>query len=164
LPVTFYRSASDLPAFEDYKMAGRTYRFFKGNPLYPFGFGLSYTTFAYSSLRTNKSTLRAGDSISVAVDVKNTGARDGDEVVQLYVQHLGSKVSRANKDLRGYRRVTLAPGAMKTVRFTLPAAAVAYWDSASHRFVVERDQLRLQVGASSSDVRASKLIPIAEAR
>jgi beta-glucosidase len=160
LPVTFYRSTSDLPPFEDYKMDGRTYRFFKGSPLYPFGHGLSYTTFLYSNLRTNKPALRAGDSVIVQVDVKNTGARAGDEVVQLYVQHVGSKVPRANKDLRGYRRVSLTSGATKTVTFTLPATAIAYWDSASRGWVVEADHLRLLIGASSADIRATKLIPV----
>jgi beta-glucosidase len=160
LPVTFYRSASDLPPFDDYNMTGRTYRFFKGTPLYPFGHGLSYTTFRYANLRTDKPTLRAGDSVVVAVDVRNTGVRAGDEVVQLYVQHVGSRVPRATKDLRGYRRVTLAPGATTTVKFTVPARAVAYWDSTSHGWVVEPDQLRLQVGASSSDIRLSKLISV----
>jgi beta-glucosidase len=160
LPVTFYRSTSDLPPFEDYKMDGRTYRFFKGSPLYPFGHGLSYTTFLYSNLRTNKPALRAGDSVIVQVDVKNTGARAGDEVVQFYVQHVGSKIPRANKDLRGYRRVSLTSGATKTVTFTLPATAIAYWDSVSHGWVVEADQLRLLVGASSADIRATKLIPV----
>src|SRR5438132_8109720 len=87
LPVTFYRDVADLPPFEDYRMAGRTYRFFEGVPLYPFGYGLSYTTFRYERLRVSRDTLRGDDSMTVAVDVTNTGARGGDEVVQLYVRY-----------------------------------------------------------------------------
>ena len=89
LPVTFYKSVSDLPPFEDYAMKGRTYRFFTGTPLYPFGHGLSYTTFAYTNLRTSAERVPAAGTIGVSVDVTNTGARAGDEVVQLYVSHLG---------------------------------------------------------------------------
>src|SRR6266566_6518454 len=136
LPVTFYKSVNDLPAFDDYRMAGggRTYRFFKGTPLYPFGYGLSYTTFAYKSLRTSATTLRGGaaDTLTVRVDVTNTGHRIGDEVAQLYVRHLGSRVERPNEDLRGYRRITLKPGETRTVEFSLPAASLAYWNSDLH--------------------------------
>jgi beta-glucosidase len=89
----------DLPPFDDYRMTGRTYRFFKGTPLYPFGHGLSYTSFAYKNLRTSTGTLRAPDTLFVRVDVTNTGQRTGDEVAQLYVRHLGSKVERPNEDL-----------------------------------------------------------------
>src|SRR5438067_12372754 len=80
LPVTFYKSVDDLPPFDDYRMAGRTYRFFKGTPLYSFGYGLSYTTFAYKNLRTSADTLRAGDTITIRVDITNTGRRRSDDV------------------------------------------------------------------------------------
>ena len=102
LPVTFYKSVNDLPPFDDYKMAGRTYRFFNGAPLYPFGFGLSYTTFAYKNIRTSAESMAKDGSVTVSVDVTNTGTRAGDEVVQLYVRHVGSSVERPKKDLRGY--------------------------------------------------------------
>ncbi|HEU4995661.1 MAG TPA: glycoside hydrolase family 3 C-terminal domain-containing protein [Gemmatimonadaceae bacterium] len=160
LPVTFYKDVKDLPAFEDYRMAGHTYRFFKGAPLYPFGHGLSYTTFAYSNLTTSTETLRADSSVTVTVDVKNTGTRAGDEVVQLYARHDRSKVERPNKDLRGYQRVTLAPGQTRTVTFTLLAAALAYWDGDADRWVVEGDRVKIQVGASSADIRAEKTIKV----
>src|SRR5205823_1890650 len=107
LPLTFYKSVADLPPFDDYRMEGRTYRFFTGTPLYPFGYGLSYTSFAYQNLRTSADTLAAGDTLTVRVDVTNTGKRAGDEVVQLYVRHLGSSVARPREDLRGYKRITL---------------------------------------------------------
>src|SRR6185369_17045922 len=83
LPVTFYAGLSDLPPFEEYSMANRTYRYFKGQPLYGFGYGLSYTTFAYSNLKLNTTQLKAGQPLHVEVDIKNTGSRAGDEVAQL---------------------------------------------------------------------------------
>jgi beta-glucosidase len=160
LPVTFYRSASDLPPFEDYRMAGRTYRFFDGTPLYPFGYGLSYTTFAYGGLATSAGTLRERDTLMVSVNVKNTGTRAGDEVVQLYARHIGSAVPRAKRDLRGFQRVTLQPGEQRTVRFRLPASALAYWDTTSHGWKVESDRVALEIGASSADIRATKTIRV----
>ena len=160
LPVTFYRSVNDLPPFEDYRMAGRTYRFFKGTPLYPFGHGLSYTTFAYRNLKSSDGTLKAGDTLTVSVDVTNTGARAGDEVVQLYVQHLGSRVERPREDLRGERRVTLAPGETRTVEMRLAASSLAYWNAATHGWVVEEEPVRLRVGASSADIRLERTIKV----
>ena len=134
-------------------MQGRTYRFFEGTPLYPFGHGLSYTTFKYANLRASAPTLAAGGTVTVRVDVTNTGARAGDEVVQLYARHLGSKVDRPRKDLRGYQRVSLRPGETRTVSFALPARSLAYWDAAADRWVVESGPIELQAGASSEDVR-----------
>jgi len=160
LPVTFYKSVNDLPAFDDYRMAGRTYRFFKGTPLYPFGYGLSYTTFAYKNLRTSATTLRAADTAVIWVDVTNTGRRTGDEVAQLYVRHLGSRVERPTEDLRGFRRVTLKPGETHTVAFSLPASWLAYWNSATHRWVVEQEPVELAVGASSADIRLRRRIQV----
>jgi beta-glucosidase len=160
LPVTFYKSVDDLPPFDDYKMAGRTYRFFKGAPLYPFGHGLSYTTFGYTNLRTSAERLGASDSITVSVDVTNTGKVAGDEVVQLYVQHIGSKVERPIKDLRGYRRITLKPGEKRTVRFPLAASSLAYWNPETHGWEVEADQVKVQVGGSSADARLTKTIAV----
>jgi beta-glucosidase len=160
LPVTFYKSVNDLPAFDDYRMAGRTYRFFEGEPLYPFGHGLSYTTFGYKNLRTSSERLGATDTMTVRVDVTNTGKRAGDEVVQLYARHLGSKVDRPNKDLRGYQRVSLEPGETKTVSFRLPASSLAYWNAEAHGWTVEADQVNLQVGASSADIRLNKTIGV----
>ena len=158
--MTFYKSVNDLPAFDDYRMAGRTYRFFKGSPLYPFGYGLSYTTFAYKNLRTSSARLRAADTLIVRVDVTNTGRRTGDEVAQLYVRHLGSRVERPTGDLRGFRRVTLKPGETHTVAFSLPASSLAYWNSATHRWVVEQEPVELAVGASSADIRLRRRIQV----
>jgi beta-glucosidase len=160
LPVTFYKSTSDLPAFESYAMTGRTYRYFKGTPLYPFGFGLSYTTFAYKNLRTSADQMRASDTLTVRVDVTNTGKRAGDEVVQLYAQHVGSKIDRPIKDLRGFKRVSLKPGETKTVTLAVPAKSLAYWNAETRSWVVEPDQVALQVSGSSSDVRLTKTISV----
>ncbi|RYY10464.1 MAG: glycosyl hydrolase, partial [Cytophagaceae bacterium] len=118
LPVTFYKSETQLPAFDNYSMAGRTYRYFTGEPLFPFGHGLSYTTFKYSNLKvlTKPAT---GQPIRLSVDVQNTGPRAGDEVVQLYVRHPGATGRVARHALEGFRRINLAPGARQTVQFTL---------------------------------------------
>jgi len=160
LPVTFYKSVNDLPAFDDYRMTGRTYRYFDGTPLYPFGYGLSYTTFAYDALKTSAGALRGNDTLTVSVDVRNTGSRAGDEVVQLYVRHLGSAVPRPRRELRGFRRITLQPGERRTVEFRLAPRALAYWDTTSHGWKVENDRFALEVGASSSDIRATKTIRV----
>jgi beta-glucosidase len=160
LPVTFYKSVDDLPPFEDYAMANRTYRFFKGEPLYPFGHGLSYTTFTYANLRTRADSVSSRDSIVVQVDVTNSGRRAGDEVVQLYVQHVGSAVERPIRELRGYRRVRLAAGQTQTVTMAFPASSLAYWDANADRWVSEAEQIRLQVGASSADIRLDRTIRI----
>src|SRR2546422_8791873 len=108
-------------------MAGRSYRFFEGVPLYPFGYGLSYTTFRYDRLRVSRDTLRGDDSLTVAVDVTNTGARGGDEGVQLYVRYPHSAVPRPRRDLRGFRRVALGAGESRPVTFPLTASAVRSW-------------------------------------
>jgi beta-glucosidase len=160
LPVTFYKSEKDLPPFEDYKMEGRTYRFFKGEALYPFGHGLSYTTFGYKNLRTSAERLSANDTITVRVDVTNTGKRAGDEVVQLYAQHVGSKVSRPIRDLRGYQRINLRPGQTRTVSFRVPAKSLAYWNTDTHAWIVEADQIKFEVGASSADLRLNKTVNV----
>jgi beta-glucosidase len=158
LPVTFYRSTGDLPPFEDYAMQGRTYRYFGGQPLYPFGHGLSYTTFGYADLRV--ADRAPADSIFVAVDVTNTGSVPGDEVVQLYVKHLDSRVERPLKALRGFERIFLSPGERRTVTFRLAPSDVAYWDAGASDWVVEAGRVQLQVGASSSDVRVSTDVPV----
>ena len=163
LPVTFYKDTTDIPSFSDYRMAGRTYRFFKGTPLYPFGHGLSYTTFAYSGLRTSRSAIGARDTISVSVNVTNTGRRTGDEVVQLYVAHSHSRVERPIKDLRGFERVTLRPGQTRLVRFRLPARSLAYWDTTTHGWVVEPETVELQIGASSGDIRVRRDLRVIDA-
>ncbi len=118
LPVTFYRSADQLPAFTDYRMAGRTYRYFSGEPLYPFGYGLSYSIFAYRNLRL-PAEARAGAPVAVSVEVQNTGQTAGEEVVELYVKHMGVAVPAPLISLQGFSRVSLQPGESRVVNFTL---------------------------------------------
>jgi beta-glucosidase len=123
-------------------------------PLYAFGYGLSYTSFAYSNLRVDGDALRQGGKTSVQFDVKNTGTREGDEVVQLYVAHHGSKVERPIEELKGFERVSLRPGEQKTVTLPLRAAALAYWNDAAHAFTVEHDgdSIEVRVGGSSDRI------------
>jgi beta-glucosidase len=123
LPVTFYRSARDLPPFEDYAMEGRTYRYFRGTPLYAFGHGLSYTRFEYSGLHVSRPTLGPKDRLEVSLDVKNVGSRDGDEVVQLYVAG-GPAESAPIRSLRGFQRIRLKAAERREVTSVLPAASL----------------------------------------
>jgi beta-glucosidase len=141
---------------------GRTYMYFKGQPLYPFGYGLSYTTFKYSQLKTSLPALAKDGSLVVSVDVKNNGPRAGEEVVQLYIKHRHSMLEHPAEELRGFRRIALRPGEKKTVDFPLVANALAYWDAGRQRFVVEPGKLELRVGASSSDIRLTKTVRVVE--
>jgi beta-glucosidase len=119
LPLTFYKSVSQLPAFEEYDMKGRTYRYFTGEPLYPFGYGLSYTTFEYSNLSFDKNSIGAKDDLRATVDVKNTGSIASDEVVQVYLTHPGVNGAPI-RALTGFRRVHIEPGATQKVQITIP--------------------------------------------
>jgi len=151
LVQTWPKSLDQLPAMMDYDIRhGRTYMYFKGELLYPFGYGLSYTTFAYSNLKTSADSLSKDGTVIVSVDVQNSGKVAGEEVVQLYVKHLQSKVERPAKELRGFRRVAIQPGETKTVDLPLPARSLAYWDTGTKAFVVERDTVEISVGGSSA--------------
>jgi len=125
LPVTFYKSVDDLPPFRDYAMAGHTYRYFGGEALYPFGYGLSYTTFVYSDLTLSAHKIKVGDNLKVSVKVKNTGDSPGDEVVQLYVRDVEASVPVPIRQLQGFARVHLEPGAQQTVTFILTPRQMA---------------------------------------
>jgi len=134
LPVPFYRGVEQLPEFTDYSMKGRTYRYFEGEPLYPFGHGLSYSSFAYAGLKLSKAALDAGEPLQVQATVTNTSAREGDEVVQVYVGF--PKVAGAPKHaLRGFTRVHLKAGEAQTVQFTLSDRDLSYVDEAGNRLV-----------------------------
>ena len=134
LPVTFYASDEQLPAFTDYSMKGRTYRYFKGRPLYGFGYGMSYTSFAYSHLKLSTSTLAAGDTLTVEAEVKNTGTRAGDEVAELYLTPPQSAVS-PQVELAGFTRVHLAAGETKHVTFALDPRTLSQVDDKGARAV-----------------------------
>jgi beta-glucosidase len=123
----------------------------RAEPQYPFGYGLSYTTFSYAGLTTSAKHLKPGAPISVSVDVTNKGARAGDEVVQLYVRYPESKVARPRKQLRGFQRVEIASGATRTVTLDLSAEDLAYWSPEKHAWVVEPGKVELLVGPSSAD-------------
>jgi beta-glucosidase len=138
--VTFYKSAADLPPFKDYGMQGRTYKYFKGEPLYPFGHGLSYTHFSYKLAAPAPSTVCAGCAVKVAVDVKNDGSRASDEVVQVYVARPGPAAPNRtlvppNRTLVRFVRVNLQPGEKRRVTFDLDGKALSTVDAAGQRKV-----------------------------
>jgi beta-glucosidase len=144
LPVTFYKSISDLPPFEDYDMKGRTYRYFKGDVLYPFGYGLSYTNFAYDDLKVAPN-LKTSDSVKVSVNVRNTGKMEGDEVVQLYLSNLSSTVPVPIRSLGGFKRIHLLRGEAKTVNLVIAPNAFSIIDNNNKR-VIQPGKFEIAVG------------------
>lgn len=164
LPVTFYKSTDDLADFRDYNMRagkGFTYRYFQDKPLYSFGHGLSYTSFEYSDLKLDKASATSTEPITVSVKIKNTGSRDGEEVVQLYVHDVESTLPMPVKQLREFQRIALAKGEEKTVSFTLQADKdMRYYNAMSRAYEVEPGAFELQLGASSSDIRQKATIVI----
>ena len=151
LPVTFYKSLDQLPPFEDYSMANRTYRYFTGEPLYPFGYGMSYTTFAYSNPKTTSDSVTANTGLSVSVDVRNTGKVAGDEVVQFYLSHEG--VSGAPlRSLEGFQRVHLDPGQQTTVSFKLSDRQLSTVDPSGARRV-EPGTVKVWIGGGQPITR-----------
>ncbi len=161
LTETWVASIDQLPPMTDYDIRhGRTYMYLQQKPLYAFGYGLSYTTFRYSNLALSSDSLHSDGSVQVKVDVRNTGHRAGDEVVQLYVAHLHSKVERPLEELKGFERIHLAAGETKTVILPLEASALRYWDTASGHWVLEPDQVEIRVGAASDDIRVRRTIRV----
>jgi beta-glucosidase len=148
LPVTFYRSVDDLPPFEDYDMDGRTYRYFRGSPLFPFGHGLSYTTFEFDKLRIDPLQVPVGGELTVSAEVANTGDRVGDEVVQLYIRRPDAAVPRPIKELKGFKRITLEPGERRLVTFLLHTHQLSCCDEAM-RCGVWPGTVQVTVGSSS---------------
>jgi beta-glucosidase len=152
LPVTFYASVDQLPPFEDYSMEDRTYRYFKGKPCYPFGFGLSYTSFDYSNLILERNTIKKNQNLELTVDVENTGGTAGDEVVQLYLADLEASTERPIKSLKGFRRIHLAPGEKTTVAFQLTREDLSMIND-KNQWVIEPGAFEALIGASSEDIR-----------
>lgn len=162
--VTWYRRIEDLPDFHDYNIRnGRTYLYFQGDPLYSFGHGLSYTKFDYKNLRLSSKRLSPGGKITVSFDVANSGGRDGDEVVQLYVRVNGTTVSRPIKQLVNFRRLHLKAGGSSAVSFDLAYddQALHYWDEEKYEFVVEPGTVDVMAGASSADIRLKGQVHLA---
>jgi len=158
LPVTFYRNINQLPDFEDYSMKGRTYRFMS-DALFPFGFGLSYTTFNMGTAAFSKTTIKAGESIRLTVPVTNSGKRAGAEVVQVYVRKVND-IEGPLKTLRGFQRVELAAGHTEKVTIDLPASAFEFFDWSQRKMMVTPGEYEVYYGSSSAqnDLKQSKII------
>lgn len=164
LPVTFYSSTDELADFTDYNMRagkGFTYRYYEGEPLYPFGHGLSYTNFKYTNLKVDKTSLSSSDKLSVSVNLKNTGKLDGEEVVQLYIKNVISDTWMPLKQLREFERVSLKKGEEKTIYFTLDIEEdFRYYDAMSREYKVEPGDFEIQIGASSQDIRLKETVTV----
>jgi beta-glucosidase len=174
LPFTFPLALNDSPAYSlgtfpgdntaEYKEGSLVgYRWFdtkKIKPLFPFGFGLSYTEFSYNEIKTDKPKYGKDDKIQISVELKNTGKQKGDEVVQLYVHRLNSQIEWPEKELKGFSRVSLKAGESKRITLTLPVSKLRYWDMKIHDWRLESGKLQLMIGSSSSDIRVVKSIEI----
>ena len=150
LPITFYKSTDQLPDFLNYDMEGRTYRYFKGQPLYQFGFGLSYTTFAFGEGKLSKASISAGQSVDITVPVTNTGKVAGTEVLQIYVKSLDNPDAPI-KALKGFQRVDLNPGQTKKVTVSLRPDSFAYYNAAVDGLSVRSGKYQILYGNSSAD-------------
>jgi beta-glucosidase len=157
LPLTFPRSIEDVPSFVDYSMKGRTYRYLEKAPLYPFGYGLSYSTFQYSELASSKPEFKNGETLDVSVQVKNVGTVEADEVVQLYVSDVEASVTVPHHSLRGFQRVHLKPGESRRLTFQLKSKDFSLIDERGKR-LLEPGRFRLAVGGSQPDARSVELL------
>lgn len=152
LPITYYKSISDLPPMFDYDISkGRTYQYFKGETIYPFGYGLSYTSFKYSNLKVRD----VGSFINISVEVKNQGNYDGDEVVQVYVKYPNLNIPMPIKQLQGFKRVNIKKGLSIPIAFSIKKSALRYWDEKQSKFITPNGIYTFMVGASSNDIRGN---------
>ena len=157
LPITFPRSVGQIPAFYNHKPSrNRSYLFAESAPLFPFGHGLSYTTFQYGTPRLSAEKIPSGGSATLSVEVTNAGARAGDEVVQLYIRDCVSSVTRPVMELKGFARITLQPGETRTVEFAIAPAQLSFLDRQMRR-TVEPGAFEIMVGGSSADVQTVTL-------
>lgn len=170
LTATWYQNESVLPHVNDYGIRkndtmdskARTYMYYEGDPLFPFGYGLSYTTFSYTNMRLNKENLDANDVLEVLVDVKNTGERAGAEIVQLYAakEEDGLADNKPFRQLKGFDKIYLEPQETKTVRIELPVCELAFWNYMKKKMLVEAGRYRIEIGSSSANIICSKTVEI----
>ncbi|RYZ26390.1 MAG: glycosyl hydrolase, partial [Chitinophagaceae bacterium] len=159
LPVTFYKALTDLPPYESYAVKGRTYRYFDGAVQYPFGFGLSYSSFSYAWLKTPGKINSLADSIRFSVVVKNTGSMDADEVLQVYVQYPNLE-RMPLKELKQFKRVSVKKGKEKIVTIAIPVSELQKWDLNDKAWKLYPGEYRILIGASSQDIRLSSSVQI----
>ncbi|WP_448698306.1 xylan 1,4-beta-xylosidase [Mucilaginibacter sp. AW1-3] len=150
LPVTFYKNVQQLPDFNDYKMNGRTYRYMNSAPLFPFGFGLSYTTFNISDAKLSKAVITRNESVQMTVPIANTGNRDGVEVLQVYVRKLND-TSGLNKTLRAFKRLAIATGKTELASMAIPVKSFEFYDPSTGKVQVAPGEYELLYGSSSAD-------------
>jgi beta-glucosidase len=163
LPVTFYRAEEKLPAFDDYRMEGRTYRYFHGSPLYPFGHGLSYARFEWSDLVLDRGRVARDGSLEVRLKLRNVGQRAGEEVVQLYLAPAGAPRMRAIRELRGFQKFALGPGEEREVSFSIrPATDLRYYDERAKSYAVAPGTYEVQVGVSSADLKLRRRFEVTD--
>ena len=160
LPITFYKSAEDLPKFDDYSMNGRTYKYFEGKALYPFGHGLSYAKFKYNSAKVTLPAIKAGQQTFVQVSVTNTSKLSGDEVVQVYASAKGVKGFRPMKSLAGFERVTIPAGKTVVVKIPVNPTALRQFDEAKNDYTIVPGTYQLLIGASSSDIKITQRLTV----
>ncbi|MBU6411315.1 MAG: glycoside hydrolase family 3 C-terminal domain-containing protein, partial [Verrucomicrobia bacterium] len=153
LPVTFYRSTRDLPPFDDYSMANRTYRYFTGKPLFAFGHGLSYTRFSYRDAGLDRSQYTAGDTARISFILENTGGRDGDEVAQVYFRQVHPDEPRPRLALCGFTRLHLDRGSSAKITINIPMERLRCWNTVQRQYVVEPGKYEFLIGAASDDIR-----------
>lgn len=153
LPITFYRSTADLPPFEDYSMSNRTYRYFSGKPLYPFGHGLHYTKFDYKNGKLSRKKIDPASVLTVSFTIKNAGSYAGDDVAQVYYRHLNPPVPMPRLALCGFTRVSLKPGQSTNVTIQIPASRFRYWNTEKKQYMVAPGQYELLIGESSENIR-----------
>ncbi|RYD81331.1 MAG: glycosyl hydrolase, partial [Sphingobacteriales bacterium] len=159
LPISFYESLNDLPAYDNYAMKGRTYRYFNGKLQYPFGFGLSYSSFEYEWKKTPGKVFNLKDSINFSVTVKNTGGMDADEVLQLYIKYPDAE-RMPLKELKGFKRISTSKGSGNVANFNIPVSELQKWDLQKKRWMLYPGTYSILVGTSSENIKLQSVITV----